>query len=264
MDGKLILAADRPEFQPQDTLLVGEVVATSEESLLQDDQPVQFSEDTIASPSESTETTSETNQPNEEISSSTPESQLDDASFDTHLSVPKGRVNVGKFFYPKKHPSFFEQPMFKPKSMGKFELKQVLGALNAQQIQKQDEIVEKFRVRDFHNKKFLLTSHPIGNRRPKGSKRWSIKYNKYVEDPPSKQAKKAAEEEADRPANIRVMEVQFFANNTFATTSGLGDAILRGKYHVIGHERDQLWMQVWRFGFGRAVSGSVFRYVSVR
>lgn len=64
--------------------------------------------------------------------------------------------------------------------------------------------------------------------------------------------------------NIRVMEVMFFANNTFATVGGLGEAIvLRGKYHIVGNERDQLWMQVWRFGFGRSVSGSVFRYVHV-
>ena len=60
---------------------------------------------------------------------------------------------------------------------------------------------------------------------------------------------------------IRVMEVKFFANNTFATVAGLGDSILRGKYNIIGEKRDQLWMQVLRFGFGRSVSGSVYRYV---
>ena len=60
---------------------------------------------------------------------------------------------------------------------------------------------------------------------------------------------------------IRVMEVKFFANNTFATVAGLGGNILRGKFDIIGQDRDQLWMQVWRFGFGRSVSGSVYRYV---
>lgn len=80
------------------------------------------------------------------------------------------------------------------------------------------------------------------------------------EDAPSQKAKKRAEEEENRPVNIRVMEVMFFANNTFATVGGLGEAtVLRGKYHIIGNDRDQLWMQVWRFGFGRSVSGSVFR-----
>ena len=81
-----------------------------------------------------------------------------------------------------------------------------------------------------------------------------------TEDPPSKKARKQAEDDENRPVNIRVMEVMFFANNTFATVGGLGGAIvLRGKYHIVGTERDQLWMQVWRFGFGRSVSGSVFR-----
>lgn len=34
--------------------------------------------------------------------------------------------------------------------------------------------------------------------------------------------------------------------------------ILRGKFYVIGDKKDQLWMQIWRFGFGRSVSGSVY------
>jgi hypothetical protein len=40
--------------------------------------------------------------------------------------------------------------------------------------------------------------------------------------------------------------------------TGLGDTILRGKWSIIGEERDQLWMTVYRFGFGRSVSGSTF------
>lgn len=79
-----------------------------------------------------------------------------------------------------------------------------------------------------------------------------------LEDIP-KNAKEQWEEEQNRPVNIRVMEVHFFANRTFATVAGLGTStILRGKYDVIGTEQDQLWMQVWRFGFGRSVSGSVY------
>ncbi len=59
--------------------------------------------------------------------------------------------------------------------------------------------------------------------------------------------------------NIRVLEVKFFANNTFATIGGMGgSAILRGRFSVIGREKDHIWMQVIRFGFGRSVSGSVF------
>ena len=32
----------------------------------------------------------------------------------------------------------------------------------------------------------------------------------------------------------------------------------QGKWNLIGENRDQLWMQVFRFGFGRAVSGSTY------
>lgn len=70
--------------------------------------------------------------------------------------------------------------------------------------------------------------------------------------------KKKQEEEEGRPLDVRVMEVHFFANNTFATVRGTGQAILRGKFHIVGEERDAIWMQVWRFGFGRSVSGSVY------
>lgn len=234
VDGKLILAADRPVSEAEDTLLVGEVVAKSEQSLAENPMLKDTAKD--------------------ESTKKTP-----DVAMDTHLSIPKGEVNVGKFFYPRHHPSFFEQPMFRPTPTGKFALKQVLGSLNAQNPEEEDELIELFRDKDFHDKRFLLTSHPLANKRPKGNIRWSIKYNKFVEDPPSQKAKKRMEEEENRPVNIRVMEVMFFANNTFATVGGLGDAItLRGKYHIVGNKRDQLWMQVWRFGFGRSVSGSVF------
>ena len=41
--------------------------------------------------------------------------------------------------------------------------------------------------------------------------------------------------------------------------SGMGSStILRGKFYVIGDNKDQLWCQIWRFGFGRSVSGSVY------
>ena len=64
----------------------------------------------------------------------------------------------------------------------------------------------------------------------------------------------------DKPTHsIRVLEVKFFQNNTFATIGGMGgSAILRGRFSVIGKEKDHIWMQVIRFGFGRSVSGSVF------
>jgi hypothetical protein len=171
------------------------------------------------------------------------------SSLDTHLSVPKGSVQVGRFLYPKKHPYFFDQPMFQPRKSGSFSLRQVLGSLNTQNPVEEQEI-EKFQRADFYNK--------TQRQRPRGSLRWSIKYNKFVYDPPSKEAKQLEDEEKARPVQIRVMQVQFHANNTFSSVAGLGESILRGKFDIIGQDKDQLWMQVIRFGFGRSVSGSVY------
>jgi hypothetical protein len=241
-EGKLILAADRPEHKllsstARDTLLTGRVVATYE-TRLQDNPAVpegQASE-----------------------KKTKPQSSV---ALDAHLSVPKGSVKVGKFFYPKNHPSFFEQPMYQPIKWGTVTLRQVLGALNTGNYLDEPQVIEKFKCSDFYNKTFLLTSEPIGyhvNQQPKGRQRWSIRQNKMVFEPPSEESRKAAEDAQNQPQNIRVMQVQFHANNTFSTMAGLGESILRGKFDIIGQDKDQLWMQVWRFGFGRSVSGSVY------
>ena len=245
LDGNLILAADsqkRDSIPQRDTILVGKVVATSEQSLGDD-----FKNTT---------------------------------TMDVHLSVPQGSVKVGKFFYPKHHPSFFEQPIFRPIPTGSFQLQQVLGKLKMNYME-EEEAVEKFRRDDFNEKRFFLTTHPLEHK-PKKKLRWSIKYNmfvglfeccvnscnvhwnciliySYLEDAPRK---KSQPNEDITTTNIRVIEVEFFSNHTFATVAGLGEGtVLRGKWDIIGNERDQLWMQVWRFGFGRSVSGSVYRYV---
>ena len=67
----------------------------------------------------------------------------------------------------------------------------------------------------------------------------------------------------DEKIDIRVMQIDFFSNNTFSTVEGglmnEKTKILRGKWSIIGREKDHLWMQVSRFGFGRSVSGSVYR-----
>jgi len=80
------------------------------------------------------------------------------------------------------------------------------------------------------------------------------------EDPPPKSKNKKNEEKMmDQPIHkIRVLEMKFFANNTFATIRGIGSDILRGTFSVVGEEKDHIWMQVILFGFGRSVSGSVF------
>ena len=152
IDGKLILAADRPDTAQRDTILVGKVVATSHTSLV-DNPLVPHAEQALANQTTTT------------------------AAMDTHLSVPKGSVKVGKFFYPKNHPSFFEQPIFSPTPTGSFQLKQVLGSLNTQQSL-EDE-AELFSRQDFYDKRFFLTSHAI-EYKPRGRLRWSIKYNKFV------------------------------------------------------------------------------------
>jgi len=237
LDGKLILAADRPESDSSsaeekkksggpDTILVGDVVATAEQKLK--DNPALAQSSSASS-----------------------------SSYDVYLSVPNGLVEVGKFTYPRHHPSFFDQPIFKPMPTGSFQLRQVLGNLNTKQEEKPP--VSKFHKHDFVDKKFFLTSHPIQPKKPKGRKRWSIKYNKFVHDAPAPSPADEKKQQPPQKINIRVMEVQFFANNTFSTVAGLGSAtVLRGKWNIIGEEKDHLWMQVYRFGFGRSVSGSVY------
>ena len=188
--------------------------------------------------------------------------------FDTYLSVPRGSIHFGKFMYPKHHPSFFDQPMFQPMKMGNFALHQILGNLNAANPTDESLMIEKFQRSDFYNRTFLLTSHPLrqlssSNNDKRGEKRWSIKYNDYVYDAPSSSKSKSNQNspipDATPTSAVRVLQIVFHRNNTFSTTGGLGNAaILRGKFDIIGQDKDHLWMQVIRFGFGRSVSGSVY------
>jgi hypothetical protein len=176
-DGELILAADRDEQKAKsdssetsggtqqnyfwkkgkDTILVGAVVATNNAGLMSS-SAVPQEEALVGNDSEKTK--------------EKPQASIPD------LSVPMGSVQVGKFFYPKNHPSFFDQPIFQPKRFGTFQLKQVLREIRDEP--EEEQLVEKFRNKDFHGKKFFLTSSPIEPRRPKGNTRWSIKYNKFV------------------------------------------------------------------------------------
>lgn len=237
IDGKLILAADRPEDLQDlrnighDTILVGDVVVKAEESL-EDRSVVEDKE-----------------QPNADAKKKD-YGNNDDGSYDVHISVPEGTVEIGKFFYPQKHPSFFEQPIYSPTKTGSFQLRQVLGGLNTR-TKKDDEPVEKFKASDLQGKRYFLTTYPLKQRKPK----------RMADIDPHKrdEAKRRAAEEEARPVPIRAVEIELFANMTFSTLGGLGDAkILRGKWNLIGENRDQLWMQVSRFGFGRAVSGSTY------
>mmetsp|Transcript_13918 Transcript_13918/g.21151 ORF Transcript_13918/g.21151 Transcript_13918/m.21151 type:complete len:582 (+) Transcript_13918:314-2059(+) len=278
VDGKLILAADRPNGSEldlygnknsrRDTILEGRVVAVSDESLVdnpalqqQQQQQKGAKDETVKggdknSPKNDSTTASQNQDQNQKQNQN--QSRTTTTKEDVHLSVPKGKVKIGKFFYPQNHPSFFEQPMFDSTSTGSFELRQVLGNLNTQLNNDDEKLVEKFRKKDLMDKRYFITSYPLPNTRNR-RKRWSIKYNKFVDAKPKTDEQKEWEEkQKNAPIPIKTFEVDLFANNTFQTVTGLGDTILRGKWSIVGDMRDQLWMKVWRFGFGRAVSGSTY------
>lgn len=245
VDGKLILAADRPEKKPffvyddddntgkdgnwktDDTILVGKVSVRSEQSLT--DNPAVKKQQMLAD--ESNKDSSQEQAPKKQ-------------SIDIYLSVPNGKIKTGKFMYPKNHPSFFEQPIFNPRSMGNFELKQILGDYNARVTGANpngddDDMVELFRKDDLVGKRFYLSTYPLPKRKKKNRR------GQEVED----------EDEAQPQKNMQVFAVELFANNTFSTVYGLGSStVLRGKWSIIGEKRDQIWIQVYRFGFGRSVS----------
>ena len=110
--------------------------------------------------------------------------------------------------------------------------------------------MEKFKVEDLQNKRYLLTTFPLKQRRRKIG---DVKPHERAE------AERKLAEEEDRPVPIQTVEIMLFQNMTFATAAGFGGTkILRGKWSIIGADKDQLWMQVLRFGFGRSVSGSTF------
>mmetsp|Transcript_13096 Transcript_13096/g.22451 ORF Transcript_13096/g.22451 Transcript_13096/m.22451 type:complete len:576 (+) Transcript_13096:257-1984(+) len=266
VDGKLILAADRPEKKPfsiyeeeeddgivgggkggakeMDTILVGRVAVQQEDSLM--DNPAleqQRQNESGDDPSSS---------------SSQQQQQPKKGTIDVHLSVPKGKIKTGKFMYPKHHPSFFEQPIYRPESKGRFELRQILGEYNAAVADDESDLVELFRKKDLVGKRFYLSTFPLKKRRKK-FERWDVKENRYVTEEYEPTSEEKKEEELQPGKNMQVMAVELFANNTFSTLAGLGSStVLRGKWSIIGDRRDQLWMMVYRFGFGRSVSGSTF------
>ncbi len=173
VDGKLILAADRPNGSDvnsrRDTILEGRVVAVSDESLV-DNPALQQQQEQKQQQKQQQKKEQQKKEQQEEKANRE----------DVHLSVPKGKVKIGKFFYPPKHPSFFEQPMFDSTSTGSFELRQILGNLNTQlNGDDKDNLVEKFKKKDLMDKRYFITSYPLPNTR-KRRKRWSIKYNKFV------------------------------------------------------------------------------------
>lgn len=245
-DGQLILAADRPEdadiCKVHDTVLEGKVHYKQTEAMCDESSAASMLDE---------DKEQLQRRRNEQQGNSSPQPK----KMQTWFSVPMGSIQIGKFFYPKSHPSFFENPIYNPTNMGTFSLAQVLSN---HPVEEEDmRFVEKFKRDDFIHKKFWLTSYPIPDPKPKGEDRWSLKYGKYVKDPPRKQEKKTEDPAPTFP--IRVLQVVFYSNYTFAITDGAGSAIqLRGNWDIWGEERDLFWMQISRFGFGRNVSGSTY------
>lgn len=255
-DGKeLILASDRPHIEkeggngggdgPQnqnqnhllqvhDTMFSGEVSVTQiNEALADDSLPTDVFEEE--------ERDSNTLAPKDDI----------------FLSVQNGVIGVGKYMYPKDHPSFFEKPnapIFQPQQIGTFELRQMMGVLNAfntDQPEEDAKVEPKFLPDDFYEKIFLLTSEPIQMKRAKPKIKWSKQAGGYVKE------KDAGASIVDQqPFDLRVMPIEFFKNNTFqAIGSG---KILRGRFGLEGSAQDKLWFAVSLFGAGRSAPGSVF------
>jgi hypothetical protein len=165
VDGRLILASDRPEKKSfsydegvwsdaADTILVGKVSVTSEES-------------SIDYPAVEESMTEEVKQVSDAASSRQKQ------SIDVQLSVPKGKIKTGKFMYPKHHPSFFEQPIFNPQSMGSFELKQVEANKAGED---EGEMIELFRKEDLEGKRYYLSTFPLPTRKKKD------KWGDYIEE----------------------------------------------------------------------------------
>jgi len=80
---------------------------------------------------------------------------------DAFLSV-NGTIQVGRFVYPKNHPSFFESPiLFQTKIKEEFSLDQLFAESHLV-TNSQPELVELFQQKDFHGKRFSVVSMPIG------------------------------------------------------------------------------------------------------
>jgi hypothetical protein len=174
-DGKLILAANRPlHSDPKkvhDTVLVGKVVAKQAmENTFQNNQNL----------SDITKV--------EGITNHTLFTDRDHASsVDLHyLSIPNGKVTIGKFFYPMHHPSFFESPIFSPTKTGSFQLMQILGeaSLRVPEYEQKskdytEESGKEFKKEQLAGKVFFLTSRPIGWEK-KNKPRWSRSKRSFV------------------------------------------------------------------------------------
>ncbi|EJK58997.1 hypothetical protein THAOC_20837, partial [Thalassiosira oceanica] len=173
-------------------------------------------------------------------------------------AVKGGSVAVGRCFYPRSHPSFFDGPgpVVRATNVGTFSMAQVLGSLNTGLPSDGDEGEydgggnddggttgdeapggPAHAAEDLVGRRFVMTVEPLAIRDEK--------------DPDGALA-------ATMPLDLRVLPVEFHQNRTF-TARGV-NKILRGRYRVYGGSR--LEMEVSLFGAGRSAPGSVYRGLS--
>jgi hypothetical protein len=236
-DGTLMLAAGRPDnadpSKVHDTLLTGRLTVHVSECLPStDQQPMALDDNADDSPPKGGLGTDDASR-----AGNVPQKQID-----VHLSIPSGTISIGKFMYPRKHKAFFDDPMlFSESSIGTFQMKQLLGNLNARLQREHNEEGNKpepkYHKRDFYERRFYLTATPHG-----------VNPGYAAED---------KHYDADKVKyDVRVMPITFHSNNTFTAVGA--EKILRGRFGITGTAGDKLWFQVYLFGFGRSAPGSVF------
>ena len=99
--------------------------------------------------------------------------------------------------------SFFEQPIYRPQSKGRFELRQILGDYNAKLADDEGELIELFRKKDLVGKRFYLSTFPLPKRKKK-FERWDKTELRYVQDEYELSEDEKKEEELKPGKNMQV------------------------------------------------------------
>ena len=100
--------------------------------------------------------------------------------------------------------SFFDQPIYRPRSTGKFELRQILseGVLTSES-DGDDDLTELFRKKDLVGKRFYLSTFPLPKRRKKFD-RWDQKTLSFVTEEYEPTAAEKKEEDLQPGKNMQV------------------------------------------------------------
>ena len=263
-DKTLTLAVDRPTTTTTTTALAGG--SDSYDTVLQGSIQVQVSEQLDDNEAKIVDNNIDDHSPDRTGEENDNPAASPKNNIDVHLSIPNGRVSIGKYMYPKTHRAFFDEPMLHRQTpVGIFAMKQVLGNLNTRLSKEQDDKInggasksrKKYHKKDFYGRTFYLTAMPH-----KVNPSYAANDKHYDED-------KAMHD-------VRVMPITFHSNNTFSAIGA--EKILRGRYGIIAGSNadtissssgdedslgseiapDRLWFQVSLFGAGRSAPGSVF------